>query len=240
MLLLWAFDTSVFLFCSRKSIFDVSEWSGKSHLEKNIKYIRDEYFNLNSSSKLSNVKDFYKVEREIGQDDNWKGFPLVIYNHTFINNIEECPLTYKIITQIPDCTSAMFSVLGPGKHILPHRGLYKGVIRCLFTIYEPRNGKSWIRIEEEVHNFKYGGMILFDETFEHEVCNESSDYRVVLYLDIYRKLPFPINILNRYIFNLLKNSPFILNILEEYSKTNNCRYGNHKQELKGLIVKNSF
>lgn len=111
----------------------------------------------------------------------------------------------------------MFSVLGPGKYIPPHKGIYKGIYRCLFVLQTQENA-AWILINKKKIYFKNGESVIFDETFEHEVKNESNAPRVALYLDIYRKLPFPLNVLNRLMYFLIRKSPFVKNILKEYKK----------------------
>lgn len=204
MLILKTFDTLSAIFTANKPVLTEEDYPELAILERNLQAIQEEFLQVSKKAGLRNVSDFYKVETAIGQDENWKGFPLMIFNYKFDENVAKCPDTFAVISELPGCTSAMFSVLHPGKHILPHKGLYKGVTRCLFTIFAPENGLSWIKVNGRKLAFETGKCILFDETFEHEVLNESDKMRVVLYLDIYRKLPFPLNLLNKLIFTLLK------------------------------------
>ena len=39
--------------------------------------------------------------------------------------------------------------------------------------------------------------MLFDDTFLHDAANESDQVRVVLFLDVARKMPWPLALLNR-------------------------------------------
>jgi ornithine lipid ester-linked acyl 2-hydroxylase len=227
MLILKTFDTLSAVFTANKPVLTEVDYPELTILEKHLKSIQEEYLMVSQQARLSNVSDFYKVETSIGQDENWKGFPLMIFNNKFDENIAKCPTTFSVLAQLPGCTSAMFSVLHPGKHILPHKGLYKGVSRCLFTIYAPENGQSWIKVNGQKYPFETGKCILFDETFEHEVRNESDSNRVVLYLDIYRKLPFPLNILNKLVFTLLESSPFIRNIFRSYEQISPISFSKH-------------
>lgn len=230
-LILRSFDLLVSLSSSEKTIISSSDFPFIKELEKSTNIILNEYNKVRSQNQIPQVKDFYKVESDIGQDDNWKGFPFIIYNYAFNNNISQCPETYKTLKIIPGCTSAMFSILGSGKHILPHKGIYKGIIRGLFTISVPE-GDCWIRIENNKIQFQKGKVLLFDETHEHEVLNATDGERVVLYFDMYRKLPFPLNLLNKIIFTLLRNSPFIKNIPLEYNKFNKESISEYRSELK--------
>ncbi len=187
-------------------------------LSNNREIILQEYFEDIYNKRPYNVKDFYKVDTDINYDDNWKAVPLILFGYMFIENSLRYPKTFKLLNQIPGCAGAMFSVLGPGKYIPPHHGIYKGVFRCLFTLKVKDGAKCWIRVSDRVINFETGKAVLFDETAEHEVANYSDEPRIVLYLDIYRKLPFPVNLLNSLVFALLRRSPFVKNILTEYSK----------------------
>lgn len=226
-MILSSFDKICDVFYPNQAVYNISSIQEIKQLENHHSTIFEEYKNINLSNSFQNVKDFYVVETDIGQDENWKGFPLIIFNYKFDKNVAQCPATYSIISKLPGCTSAMFSVLHPGKHILPHKGLYKGVLRCLFTLQAPENGRSWIKVNGHKYPFETGKCILFDETFEHEVLNDSDRMRIVLYLDIYRKLPFPLDLLNKLIFTLLKTSPFIQNILTSYQQISPSTFSEH-------------
>jgi beta-hydroxylase len=68
------------------------------------------------------------------------------------------------VSEIPGCCAAMFSVLEPGKYIPPHKGIYKGIYRCLFTIQLEEKSDCWIRVNQTKIRFKEGSFIVFDET----------------------------------------------------------------------------
>lgn len=230
------FDFFVSFSKNDKDIFDNKIFDFTDVLESSYLQILMEYEQVKENYDIKQVKDFYKVDTDIGQDNNWKGFPLIIYNYLFRENVDSCPQTNKIIKQVPGCSSAMFSVLGPGKHILPHTGIYKGVVRGLLTLKAPSSGQCWIKINNQKIPFENGKLILFDETALHEVFNDSEEERVVLYLDIYRELSFPLNFFNLVIFNLLKYSPFILNIIKSYNNLQKIEIIEHKPPLKAIRI----
>ena len=60
----------------------------------------------------------------------------------------------------------------------------------------PICGESWAQRGER-YFWKNGEAVLFDDTFLHEACNESDQVRVVLFLDLARKMPWPLALLNR-------------------------------------------
>lgn len=216
-LLLFSFDSLVYLFVSKESVFDKNTHQIVKLLQDNHHDILNEIQQLYHTKDLKNVDDFYKVDTYIGQDENWKVYPFALFNNFFEDNLNKCPNTRRLIESLPFCTSSMFSILHPKMHILPHKGLYKGVVRILFTIESPEHQKAWIKVDGKKIYFESGQSIFFDETFLHEVRNESeSQIRSVLYMDIYRRLPFPFNIFNKIIFKLLQKSFFVKTKVSDY------------------------
>ncbi len=52
--------------------------------------------------------------------------------------------------------------------------------------------------------------MVFDDTFDHEVWNDTDETRVVLFVDVLRPLPAPESALNRLIVKAIGFSPFVL------------------------------
>ena len=95
-------------------------------------------------------------------------------------------------------TTAMFSILSPRKHILDHRGPYKGVLRYHLGLIVPqRRAACRIRVGEDVRHWEQGKSMVFDDTYNHEVWNDTDETRVVLFVDVLRPLPFPESQINR-------------------------------------------
>ena len=91
--------------------------------------------------------------------------------------------------------TAMFSILAPHKHIPDHCGPYKGIVRyhLALKVPEPRE-QCRIRVGDEIATWEEGRSLIFDDTYEHEVWNDTDDERVVLFLDVVRPLRFPMNV----------------------------------------------
>ena len=51
--------------------------------------------------------------------------------------------------------------------------------------------------------------MLFDDTFPHEVWNDTDGVRVVLFMDVLRPLPYLVGLLNRMIIKAIAAPPFI-------------------------------
>jgi aspartyl/asparaginyl beta-hydroxylase (cupin superfamily) len=122
---------------------------------------------------------------------------LFAYGHKYEKSCCRCPNTTKAVENIPGMKTAMFSIIGPRKHIPPHQGAFKGLVRCHLGLIVPNpTAKCKISVGKEIGYWEEGASLIFDNTFPHEVWNDTDEYRVVLLLDIVRPLPFPISVIN--------------------------------------------
>jgi beta-hydroxylase len=113
--------------------------------------------------------------------------------------------------QIPGMKTAMFSILSPRKHILDHRGPYKGVLRYHLGLIVPQDAEACrIRVGEDYRHWEAGRSMIFDDTYNHEVWNDTDETRVVLFVDVLRPLPEPWSTINRLIVKAIGYSPFVL------------------------------
>jgi aspartyl/asparaginyl beta-hydroxylase (cupin superfamily) len=121
-----------------------------------------------------------------------------------------CPRTAALMREIPGMKTAMFSILSPRKHILDHRGPYKGVLRYHLGLIVPRDAEACrIRVGDDIRHWDEGKSMIFDDTFDHEVWNDTDDTRVVLFVDFLRPMPEPDSRINRAIIRAIGFSPFI-------------------------------
>ena len=146
-------------------------------------------------------------------------------------NCSLCPETAKLLRKIPRVKQALFSIIDPNQHVQPHKGYYQGFLRYHLGVIIPDNNvnqKCWIRINsnpEDNQNFnlspehrsdfmhrastyywKNGSGIMFNDNYIHEAANETDEIRVVLYLDVVRKLPFWLDWLNNMLISVAYNT----------------------------------
>ncbi len=160
---------------------------------------------------LPNFQDISKDQIEITDDDRWKTLFLYGYGFQAKLGVEMCPKTAALMREIPGMTTAMFSILSPRKHILDHRGPYKGVLRYHLGLIVPREAEQCrIRVGEDIRHWEQGKSLMFDDTFNHEVWNDTDETRVVLFVDVLRPLPSPWAQINRLIVKAIGYSPFVL------------------------------
>lgn len=100
-----------------------------------------------------------------------------------------CPRTAAALDGLPLCRirehapEVMFSVLSPGSHILPHRGVTNTRVVCHLPLVVP--GDCAITVGGERREWREGEAFAFDDTYEHEAWNRSARTRVVLIIDVW-------------------------------------------------------
>ena len=192
--------------------FEPKMFPWTAHLEESWRVIREELEEvLKHRDALPNFQDISPDQHRLSQDDRWKTFFFYAYGLKARSNCRRCPRTAALLAQIPGMKTAFFSILSPGKHIPAHRGPYKGVIRCHLglVVPEPRE-RCRIRVGDQIASWEEGKSLVFDDTYEHEVWNETDGYRAVLFLDIVRPLKFPASWLNRALIKIIAFSPYVL------------------------------
>jgi beta-hydroxylase len=194
------------------TFFPIERFPWVAHIEANWTTIREELERvLENHEALPNFQDISKDQIEITDDDRWKTFFLYGYGFKAKLGTEMCPRTAELMRQIPGMKTAMFSILSPRKHILDHRGPYKGVLRYHLGLIVPRDAEACrIRVGEDIRHWDEGKSMIFDDTFNHEVWNDTDETRVVLFVDVLRPLPFPESAINSAIVKAIGYSPFVL------------------------------
>jgi beta-hydroxylase len=192
-------------------VYDLAVFPWAPGVEREWRVIRAELDRvLLRKAELPNVQEITGDATVLSQDAGWKIFPLVAYGLRSQPNIDLCPQTWRIVSAIPGLTTAMFSILEPGKRIPPHRGPYNGVLRLHLGLIvpEPRE-RLEIRVGPERRHWQEGRALIFDDAYEHEAWNETAGLRVVLFVDFEKPLRFPASVLNRLLLGLAVFTPFV-------------------------------
>lgn len=194
------------------TFIDGNEFEWTKRIEENWKTIRRELDGvLEYQESIPNFQDISKDQEAITTDNKWKTFFLYGYGFKSELNCKLCPETAKILEDnIPGMKTAMFSILSGGKHIPAHRGPYKGVLRLHLGLIVPEpNMNCKIRVGNDYAHWEEGKCMIFDDTHNHEVWNDSPKRRVVLFVDFIRPMPFPLSSINKFIIWLIGISPFV-------------------------------
>ncbi|NCJ04945.1 aspartyl/asparaginyl beta-hydroxylase domain-containing protein [Synechococcales cyanobacterium C] len=192
-------------------LFTKEQFPWAETLEANWQVIRQELDQiLEHTQALPNFQDIMPRQQEITQDDGWKTYFFCAFGFVAHKNCQRCPQTWELLRTIPDLKVAFFSILAPGKHIPEHYGKHKGLIRyhLALRVPEPRS-QCQIRIADHTLTWEEGKSLIFDDTYPHEVWNNTDGYRVVLFLDIARPMRFPLSLINWSASQILRVSPLV-------------------------------
>src|SRR5258705_6614938 len=119
-------------------VHDPAAFPWAAGVEREWRVIRGELDRvLLRKAELPNVQELTADAAALSRDAGWKIFPLVAYGLRSQPNIDLCPQTWRIVQAMPGLTTAMFSILEPGKRIPPHRGPYNGVLRLHLGLIVP-------------------------------------------------------------------------------------------------------
>ena len=200
------------------AIFDTALFPWTRVLEVNWEKMRHELDEVLEDP--DSVPPFQKISKDqehLTSDNNWKTFFFYAYGFRAEKNCQRCPETAKLLDSIPGMTTAFFSILLPGKHLPDHRGTFKGVLRYHIGLLVPEQKENCrIRVDTEFRHWEEGQSLIFDDTYPHEVWNDTDSTRAVLFVDFVRPLRFPANVLNSLIISAIKHSPFVGDAVSNY------------------------
>jgi beta-hydroxylase len=157
----------------------------------------------------------------------WKAF--MLKSGTFIEeNCALAPKTAAVLRPLGNVYNAFFSILEPHQYVSPHWGYYKGFLRYHLGVIIPGNNadkKCWLRVNIDradnarrdkalianaaKFHWENGRGVIFDDTNLHDAANESDEVRVVLWLDVARKLPRTLDLYNRALLKAVYYEPSV-------------------------------
>lgn len=185
---------------------------------------------LNYRDDLPNFQDISVDQASISKDDGWKTFFFLGYGFRSEANCRRCPRTAAVLDSIPGLVTGFFSILSPGKHIPPHRGPWRGVLRYHLALKVPEPASaSGIRVAGEEAHWEQGRSLFFDDGYPHEAWNGTDGVRVVLFCDILRPLRGAADQVNRAVIKAISWSPFIQDARSRHDawekRVENLRWG---------------
>jgi aspartate beta-hydroxylase len=168
-------------------------------IEANFEQILKEYKSLTNH----NPHDWHVVgsgQRGSGHTDNrvvsgksWTEY--VLFGRGCSDSDNDAPITKQLLRQhVPDAVSlaemgggeVIFSRLEGGTTIQAHCGPTNIRWTAHLGLVVPKSeSKCQIRVADEWHSWEPGQMLLFDDSFEHEVINLTNEERVVLLLRLW-------------------------------------------------------
>lgn len=191
-------------------VLDVRDFAWTALLRDNWQAVRDEAIAAALQGAASpSLATISPDHRAIAKVNMWRSFFLWGYGYPVEDNLARCPHTAKLIEKIPGLTIAFFSILAPGTHIPDHRGVTKGLITCHLGLIVPRDGDVRMRVDDRIVRWAEGETLVFDDTYSHEVWNETGGTRVVLLVQFERPLRQPGKAIADLFLRVVRRSAFV-------------------------------
>jgi beta-hydroxylase len=195
---------------SNDPVLDVRDFPWTAMLRDNWETIRDEATAVALRGEASpSLATISPDHRSIAEVNKWRSFFLWGYGYRIDDNADRCPQTAALVERIPGLNSAFFSILAPGTHIPDHRGVTKGLITCHLGLIVPRDGDVRMRVHDRIVRWAEGETLVFDDTYRHEVWNDTAGTRVVLLIQFERPLRQPGKWFADFFMGFVKRSAFV-------------------------------
>lgn len=156
------------------------------------------------------LKDISPDHARIAGDGNWRSFFLIGYGYELPENCARAPRTAELVREIPDLNSAFFSILEPGAVIPRHRGVSRGLVTSHLGLIVPAaHQKCTMLVEDTAVHWQAGQWLFFDDSYVHEVHNDTEDRRVILLIQTKRPMRLLGRIANDLMLWGIRRSPFV-------------------------------
>ncbi len=155
-------------------------------------------------------RDFAPGHERIVSESDWRSFFFWGYGYPVKENIARCPETARSVSQVPGLISAIYSVVAPGAHIRRHKGVSKAIMTAHVALRVPQRAEA-CRMDVDGNNlvWRQGEAFVFDDTYPHEVWNETSETRVVLLIQFRRPMRQPGRAIANLLIWLVRRSAFV-------------------------------
>lgn len=190
----------------RPAFFDVNAtYPALDHVTRAYPAIREECAQL--LARRDQLPRYHEVdpgEQAISAADpdrHWYVFMLYVLGHKPAANRALCPATCAALARVPNLVQGFFSILDPGKRVPRHEGPYLGYLRYHLGLHVPQDNPPRLIVNSQEHVWKAGQAVMFDDSWPHEVINESREPRVVLIVDVLRPLPLVPALVNRLVMH---------------------------------------
>ncbi|XP_063114513.1 aspartyl/asparaginyl beta-hydroxylase isoform X10 [Cavia porcellus] len=154
-------------------------------LERNWKLIRDEGLAV-----MDKAKGLFLPEDEnLREKGDWSQFTLWQQGRKNENACKGAPKTCTLLEKFPETTGCRrgqikYSVMHPGTHVWPHTGPTNCRLRMHLGLVIPQDGCK-IRCANETKMWEEGKVLIFDDSFEHEVWQDASSFRLIFIVDVW-------------------------------------------------------
>lgn len=160
--------------------WDKEQFPWVSTVEQATSEIRSELEAIGGLSGDSGVKH----PANLDDDGRWSAYYFYFVGRRYADHAQACPGTMQALSAVPGSDQsgmAYFSIMDPHTHVTPHSGFTNTHLRCHLGLEIPEGCR--IRVGDEVRGWAAGQVNVFDDSFNHEVWNDSDSGRAVLLFD---------------------------------------------------------
>ncbi|XP_007471536.1 PREDICTED: aspartyl/asparaginyl beta-hydroxylase [Lipotes vexillifer] len=154
-------------------------------LERNWKLIRDEGLAV-----MDRAQGLFLPEDEnLREKGDWSQFTLWQQGRKNENACKGARKTCSLLDKFPETTGCRrgqikYSVMHPGTHVWPHTGPTNCRLRMHLGLVIPKEGCK-IRCANETKTWEEGKVLIFDDSFEHEVWQDATSFRLIFIVDVW-------------------------------------------------------
>ncbi|XP_071393560.1 aspartyl/asparaginyl beta-hydroxylase [Centroberyx affinis] len=154
-------------------------------LERNWKSIREEALAVMDQK----TGLFVPEEENLREKGEWGQYTLWQQGRKAGDACRSVPKTCSILERYPEATGCKrgqikFSVMHPGTHVWPHTGPTNCRLRMHLGLVVPKQGCR-IRCTNQTREWEEGKVLIFDDSFEHEVWQDAGSYRLIFIVDVW-------------------------------------------------------
>ncbi|XP_077057626.1 aspartyl/asparaginyl beta-hydroxylase isoform X11 [Siphateles boraxobius] len=154
-------------------------------LERNWLTIRDEALSVLDG----NSGQFLPEDENLREKGDWGQFTLWQQGRKTASSCRSVPKTCALLERYPEATGCKrgqikFSVMRPGTHVWPHTGPTNCRLRMHLGLIIPPSGCR-IRCTNQTREWEEGKVLIFDDSFEHEVWQEAERFRLIFIVDVW-------------------------------------------------------
>ncbi|XP_061522792.1 aspartyl/asparaginyl beta-hydroxylase isoform X2 [Phycodurus eques] len=154
-------------------------------LEKNWKTIRDEALAVMDR----NTGQFVPEEENLREKGEWGQYTLWQQGKKSATSCQAAPKTCSLLERFPEATGCKrgqikLSAMRPGTHVWPHTGPTNCRLRMHLGLVVPKRGCR-IRCTDQTREWEEGKVLIFDDSFEHEVWQDADTLRLIFIVDVW-------------------------------------------------------
>jgi ornithine lipid ester-linked acyl 2-hydroxylase len=199
------------------AFFEPAGFEWIPEVEAQWKTIRAELDSVLSREAIPQFGEISPDQAHLTAEGKWKTFFFCAYGVQVEENARRCPETARILRSIPGMQTGFFSIHAPKMHVDPHCGPYGGVLRYHLGLKVPQPPTLCrIRVDRETRSWQEGKSLVFDDTYEHEVWNDSTEERAILFVDFERPMGSFLRKINRLFIKLIAMSPLVQDAIKRY------------------------